>query len=241
MSNALETLDLTVTYGPVSAVQEVSVALGEGQLVTILGPNGAGKTSILRALTGLERIRSGRVRLFGTDVAGKPAHWLVRNGLIHVPERRRIFGRMSVKENLELGAFTYYRNRAEREKHLKEVLSLFPRLEERLKQLGGMLSGGEQQMLAIGRALMARPRVLLLDEPSLGLSPQMTNTIYQTIRSIALQGTSVLLVEQNAHLALKVAHYAYLLRSGTVVAEGRAEEFRDEAKLASAYLGGEHA
>lgn len=241
MSNALETTDLTVTYGPVTAVQEVSVALGEGQLVTILGPNGAGKTSILRALTGLERIRSGGVRLFGVDVAGKPAHRLVHNGLIHVPERRRIFGSMSVRENLELGAFTYYRNRAEREKNLKEVLTLFPRLEERLKQMGGMLSGGEQQMLAIGRALMARPRVLLLDEPSLGLSPQMTNTIYQTIRRIAGQGTSVLLVEQNAHLALKVAHYAYLLRSGKVVAQGPAEEFHDEAKLASAYLGGEHA
>ena len=239
MTNALETVDLTVTYGSVVAVQGVSMTLPEGQLVTILGPNGAGKTSILRALTGLVRIRSGGVRLFGEEVAGKPAHWMVENNLIHVPERRRIFGNMSVRENLELGAYTYFHKRAEREKRMEEVLTLFPRLRERLKQLGGMLSGGEQQMLAIGRALMAHPRVLLLDEPSLGLSPQMTKTIYQTIRKIAEEGTSVLLVEQNAHLALQVANYAYLLRSGKVVAEGPVEEFRDESTLASAYLGGE--
>lgn len=239
MSSALETTNLRVRYGPVVAVEDASLSLPEGQLVAVLGANGAGKTSTLRAITGLERVDGGSVRLFGEEVTNLAPHLLVARGLVHVPERRRIFGAMSVRENLELGSYLYYGQTQERERHFEQVLTLFPRLKERLKQLGGMLSGGEQQMLAIGRALMAKPRVLVLDEPSLGLSPQATHLIYQTVQRIVAAGTTVLLVEQNARLALKLASYVYILRTGMVAMSGPASQFADESVLTRAYLGAE--
>jgi len=235
--NALEVSDLSVRYGPVLAVDRLSLAAESNTMVALLGANGAGKTSTLRAVSGLERTRTGTIRLFGEDVTRLKAHQLVARGLVHVPERRRVFATMSLRENLELGSYRYYRHGPEVRQQFEFVLELFPRLRERLTQTAGMLSGGEQQMLAIGRALMSRPKVLMLDEPSLGLGPQVIQAIYRTLQTIVAQGTTVLLVEQNAHLALRVASHVYVLRAGRLAVEGPAGSFTGEEALAQAYLG----
>lgn len=235
--NALEVSSLTVQYGPVRAVDQISITAPENAMIALLGANGAGKTSTLRAISGLERTRGGSVRLFGEDVTRTKAHRLVEMGLVHVPERRRVFAAMTVRENLELGGYRNRRKADMTRQRMEYVLELFPRLEERLSQIAGMLSGGEQQMLAMGRALMSGPRMLMLDEPSLGLGPQIIQAIYQALRKISQEGTTVLLVEQNAHLALRVAKYVYVMRSGRIAMEGPPGDFADESVLASAYLG----
>jgi branched-chain amino acid transport system ATP-binding protein len=236
-TNALEVTGLKVQYGPVTAVADVSFTAPEGAMVAVLGANGAGKTSTIRAVSGLEPARAGQIRLFGEDVTRLKPHQRVLRGLVQVPERRRIFSALTVRENLELGAYLHYKNRPRTAEDLERVLTLFPRLKERLGQIAGMLSGGEQQMLAMGRALMTRPRVLMLDEPSLGLAPQMIRLIYDTLARIRETGTTVLLVEQNARLAVQTASHVYVLRAGRVVLDGPAATLKDEATLARAYLG----
>ncbi|ADU50769.1 amino acid/amide ABC transporter ATP-binding protein 2, HAAT family [Thermaerobacter marianensis DSM 12885] len=230
--------DLHVFYGPIHALKGVSLAVEEGEIVTLIGANGAGKTTLLRAISGLTPPRRGTIHFQGRSLLRRLPEDIVRLGVSHVPEGRRIFANLTVQENLELGAFLR-NDRAELARDLQRVFDLFPRLRERLHQLAGTLSGGEQQMLAIGRALMARPRLLLLDEPSLGLAPLLVRTIFDVIREINGQGTTILLVEQNAHMALSVAHRAYVLETGRIVLEGPAEALRQSEAIRAAYLGGQ--
>ena len=233
----LEVEDLHVAYGQVEAVRGVSLRVGEGQIVTLIGPNGAGKTSILSALAGLVRPRAGRVWLGGVDVTGLPAHRTVAAGLSLVPEGRAILGRMTIEENLRLagerrqaaGALAVA---------IEEQYRRFPVLGERRRQLAGSLSGGQQQMLAFARALLARPRVMLLDEPSMGLSPILVQQIFETIREIHREGTTILLVEQNARLALSVSSFGYVIEHGRLALEGVAAELARDARVQAAYLGG---
>jgi branched-chain amino acid transport system ATP-binding protein len=233
----LEVDDLHVAYGKVEAVRGVSLRVGEGQIVTLIGPNGAGKTSILAALTGLVRPSAGRVRLGGVDVAGLPAHRTVAAGLTLVPEGRAILGRMTIEENLRL-AGERRQPAGGLEAAIEEQCRRFPVLGERRRQLAGSLSGGQQQMLAFARALLARPRVLLLDEPSMGLSPILVQQIFETIREIHREGTTILLVEQNARLALSESSYAYVLEQGRLALEGTADELSRDPRVQAAYLGG---
>lgn len=233
----LEVKDLHVNYGAVRAIHGVNLRVMKGQIVTLIGANGSGKTTTLRAISGMVRPAQGSVSFCGLPLAGVPAHTIVRRGLVHAPEGRGIFANLSVAENLDLGAFI--RNdkdqiAADREKSL----ALFPRLRERLKQNAGTLSGGEQQMLAIARALMGRPTLLLLDEPSLGLAPQIVQTIFRIIRDINAAGTTILLVEQNAHMALNVAHHGYVLETGTIAMSKPAKELAASDEVRKAYLGG---
>lgn len=233
----LEVRDLDVYYGAVHALQGVTLSVMPGQIVTLIGCNGAGKTTTLRAISGLVRPRSGTVLLDGAPINDVPAHELVRRGLIHAPEGRGIFANLTVDENLSLGAYT----RSDRTKIAQDrdkALGLFPRLRERLKQNAGTLSGGEQQMLAIARALMSRPRLLLLDEPSLGLAPQIVQTIFRIIREINAEGVTILLVEQNAHMALNVAHHGYVLEVGAIRMSAPAKELSASDEVRKAYLGG---
>ena len=227
---------LSVDYGAVQAVQGVSFNVPLGQTVCLVGANGAGKTSILKALSGLVPCQ-GALTLKGVALQGVPAHVRVKQGLIHCPEGRGVFPEISVRENLELGAYTR-RDPVNVTKDFDYVLGLFPRLAERLKQKAGTLSGGEQQMLAMGRALMARPELLMLDEPSLGLAPQVVEMILETVQAICKQGVSVLLVEQNASLALEISHYAYVLETGKIVLEGSAGSVSKDERVKKAYLGG---
>jgi branched-chain amino acid transport system ATP-binding protein len=229
--------DLVVSYGAVQALHGVSLSVRDGEIVTLIGANGAGKSTTLRAVSGMVPLRDGTITLDGASVGGLPSHRLVRLGVCHVPEGRRIFTALTVRENLELGAYTV-RKKPEIEARLEHVLALFPRLRERIAQPGGTLSGGEQQMLAIGRALMAKPRLLLLDEPSLGLAPLLVQEIFREIVRINRdEGTTILLVEQNAHVALSIAHRAYVLETGRIVLEGVAAQIRDDPKVRAAYLG----
>jgi len=227
--------EVNTYYGQIHALQGVDLSVAEGEIVTLIGANGAGKTTTLKTISGLLHPRLGTVRFEGTDVSKTPAHLLVRRGIGHAPEGRRIFSRMSVLENLMMGAFT--REAATIPPDLERVMTLFPRLRERSHQLGGTLSGGEQQMLAIGRALMSHPRLLLLDEPSLGLSPILVQQIFAIIREINSQGTTVLLVEQNALQALSIAHRAYVLQTGRVVLTGPAKDVMSNETVRKAYLG----
>ncbi|GAB6877397.1 ABC transporter ATP-binding protein [Thermaerobacter litoralis] len=228
---------LNVAYGAIKAVQDLSLQVGEGEIVALLGANGAGKTTTLRTISGLIRPRSGRIVYDGQVINQWPAHRIVAAGLVHVPEGRRVFAPLTVRENLELGAYTV-RDPADVEARMREVFAKFPRLEERQHQLAGTLSGGEQQMLAIGRALMTRPRLLLLDEPSLGLAPLLVREIFATIKEINRRdGVTILLVEQNAHQALQIAHRAYVLESGRLVLEGPAARLIDDPRVQAAYLG----
>ncbi len=237
--------NLAVSYGAIAALRGVSVKVERGRIVTLIGANGAGKSTLLRAISGLVRARSGSLS-YDTASNGSPAnisianctpHELVRHGIVHVPEGRGIFANLSVAENLRLGA--YLRNDADEiAKDTERGLNLFPRLRERLRQSAGTLSGGEQQMLAIARGLMARPRLLLLDEPSLGLAPRLVQQIFETIVRINEEGTTILLVEQNAHMALRTAHYAYCLETGTIALEGPARELAERDEVKKAYLGG---
>jgi len=231
----LEVLNLHVYYGEIHALKGVSFRVGEGEIVTLLGNNGAGKTTTLRALSGLLAPRTGDILLDGTSILGAPAHAVVQRGITHVPEGRRIFNRLSVVENLEMGAYT----RSDRgiAEDMERVFAVFPRLKERRDQVAGTLSGGEQQMLAIGRALMAKPRLLLLDEPSMGLAPVLVEQIFETVQTINKQGVTILLVEQNAAMALSIAGRGYVLETGHIVLEGRAGELADNAEVRRAYLG----
>lgn len=232
----LEVRDLVVRYGAIEALHGISLNIPDGQIVTLIGANGAGKTTSLCAISGLRRAASGRIVLDGRELTKLPPHEIVKLGVVQVPEGRGIFANLSVGENLELGAWRR-KDRAGIAKDLERVFTLFPRLKERLRQPGGTLSGGEQQMLAIGRGLMAAPRVLLLDEPSLGLAPLLVAMIFDIIRTIHQSGTTLLLVEQNARLALQEADYAYVLETGRVVREGPAAEVAQDPMVAEAYLG----
>lgn len=232
----LEAVDLEIAYGAVQVVWGVSLRVPEGAVVALIGSNGAGKTTTLRALAGVLPLKAGRVRLAGEDITRLPAHQRVARGLVLVPEGRQLWPRMTVEENLILGAYTPAR-RQRVGQHLERVYALFPRLKERRHQLAGTLSGGEQQMCAIGRGLMAEPRVLMLDEPSLGLAPKLVDEIFRFVREIAAQGVTILLVEQNVYHTLQVADYAYVLETGRLVLEGPAQELRENEHVRRAYLG----
>jgi branched-chain amino acid transport system ATP-binding protein len=231
----LELTNVHSYYGQIHALQGISLEIRKGEIVTLIGANGAGKTTTLKTISGLLHAREGNVRFEGRDITKTSAHVLVRAGIGHAPEGRRIFSRLTILENLQMGAFT--RPRSDMEGDLEHVFALFPRLRERVGQRGGSLSGGEQQMLAIGRALMARPRVLLLDEPSLGLSPILVQQIFAIIQEINVRGTTILLVEQNALQALTVAHRGYVLQTGLVVLSGPSGELRENETVRKAYLG----
>lgn len=228
---------IDVFYGNIQALKEVSLEINEGEIVTLIGANGAGKSTLLKTISGLLKPKHGDVLFDGNSIAGKAAQQIVKKGISHVPEGRRIFSNMTVDENLELGAYLRKDKNGIRE-DFEKVYELFPRLKERRKQQSGTLSGGEQQMLAMGRALMARPRLLLLDEPSMGLAPLLVKTIFTIIREINQTGTTILLVEQNANMALSVADRAYVIETGKIVAAGTAEELNQSDQIRSAYLGG---
>ena len=234
----LEVSDLSVAYGAIQALNGVSLRLAEGEIVTLIGANGAGKTTTLRAIMGLVRA-SGHVRYRGESIRARATHRLVRDGLVLVPEGRIVFANLSVQENLEMGAYARNDPPAELVKDFERVYDLFPRLKERLTQRAGTLSGGEQQMLAIGRALMARPVVLLLDEPSMGLAPVLVELVFKTIQDINKQGMTVLLVEQNAHMALSIAHRGYVLQTGKIVLSDTAKNLAENEMVRKAYLGEE--
>jgi branched-chain amino acid transport system ATP-binding protein len=229
--------NLNVHYGAIHALSGVTVEIDKGEIVTLSGANGAGKSTTLRAVCGMVRPSSGRVELDGHDVTGTPPHELVSRGMSHVPEGRGIFANLTVAENLDLGGYAR-KDRTALAADRERALQLFPRLRERLTQLAGTLSGGEQQMLAIGRALMARPKLLLLDEPSLGLAPLIVRKIFEIIRAINAEGTTIFLVEQNAHMALGVAHRAYVLQTGRVIKSGNAKALLEDEDVKKAYLGG---
>jgi len=228
--------DLWVSYDRINAVRGVSFSVGAGEIVTLIGANGAGKSTILQAISGLLTVARGRVSFLEEDLLRLPAHLRVKQGVAHVPEGRGIFGNLTVLENLRLAA--YLRRDGQIQGDLEEVFRLFPRLGERRHQWGNTLSGGEQQMLAVGRALMSRARLLLLDEPSMGLAPFLVRDIFRVIRRINRQGTAILLVEQNANLALEVAHRGYILETGEIILSGPASELRHHPQVREAYLGG---
>jgi branched-chain amino acid transport system ATP-binding protein len=227
--------DINVKYGPIHAVRDVSLSVETGEIVTIIGANGAGKSTILKTLVGLLRPSTGDVRLDGESLATLTSAAIVTRGIALVPEGRRVFPRLEVLDNLLLGG--YGKSLHQLTKKLSQVFEMFPRLQERKQQLAGTLSGGEQQMLAIGRALMSHPRLLLLDEPSMGLAPLLVQQIFETILTINEQGTTILLVEQNAHMALAIADRGYVLETGSIVLTGEAEELASNPQIRSAYLG----
>ena len=232
----LDIADLRVNYGQIEVLKGVSLTVAPGEIVAILGANGAGKTTLMRSISGLLPARAGRIGFDGADITRLGADRIVKRGIAHAPEGRRVFGTLSVLENLRLGGFT--RPHGEIAASLDFVLAMFPRLAERRGQLAGTLSGGEQQMLAIGRALMAKPRLLLLDEPSLGLAPIIVQGIFRTLREIARTGVTILLVEQNARMALKLADRGYVLEVGRIVLEDTAAHLLNSAQVQAAYLGG---
>ena len=233
----LEIKDLRVHYGKIEAIKGVSVVVNQGEIVTLIGANGAGKTTILKTVSGLRPVSSGSITFDGVDINKIPAHKRVDLGISQVPEGRGIFPGMTVLENLEMGKFNRKDRKHEMDEDLERVYTLFPRLKERASQAGGTLSGGEQQMLAMGRALMARPKVLLLDEPSMGLAPQMIANIVRIITEINKQGVTILLVEQNAQQALQRAHRAYILETGNVTKEAAASDLLNDPAVREAYLG----
>ena len=237
MTDILRVNNLTVNYGAIQALQGISFHVEKGEVVTLIGANGAGKSTTLNTLSGLLLPKAGEILYHGENLVGRAADRIVRMGIIQVPEGRKIFAPLTVRENLEMGAFTRT-NRAEIQRTMERVFASFPRLQERLEQLGGTLSGGEQQMLAMGRGLMAQPELLLLDEPSMGLAPILVEEIFNIIQEINEQGVSILLVEQNAAMALSVAHRAYVLETGRVVLEGSAQEVLENPRVREAYLGG---
>ncbi len=232
----LEVKDLQVSYGAITALRGVSLTVGQGEVVALIGANGAGKTSTLRAISGMLKPRSGHIWLGAQEIQGLKSNLLVPRGMAHAPEGRGIFLNLTVMENLELGAYLR-RDAAEIKQDLEYVFGLFPRLRERMRQPGGTLSGGEQQMLSISRALMSRPKLLLLDEPSLGLAPQVVETIFRILREVNARGVSILLVEQNAHLALNLAHFGYVLETGEVVMQGQGKALLAAPEIRKAYLG----
>ena len=232
----LEIKDLHVSYGGIRALKGISLTVEEGQIVTLIGANGAGKSTTLRAISGLQKVQSGSIHYGGEELTTLPAKEIVRRGIIHVPEGRRVFPDMTVAENLKIGAFLR-RDADGIAKDMKYVYSLFPRLEERSWQMAGTLSGGEQQMLAVGRALMSRPKVLMMDEPSLGLAPLIVKDIFSIIRRVNEDGITVLLIEQNANAALRIANYGYVLETGTISLTGTGEALLKDESVREAYLG----
>ncbi|ACA59897.1 ABC transporter ATP-binding protein [Candidatus Desulforudis audaxviator] len=228
--------NLNVYYGTIYAIQNISFEVKEGEIVTLIGANGAGKSTTLRTISGLIKPKSGDIEFQDQKITDLKPHVIVSKGLIHVPEGRKIIGNFTVRENLMMGAYAR-KDRSGIADTLEEVYTRFPRLKEREKQLGGTLSGGEQQMLAIGRGLMANPRLLLLDEPSMGLSPILTEEIFSIIRTINQKGTTILLVEQNAYMAFQIAHRAYVLETGRVIMSGDCQILQNDPKIRSAYLG----
>ncbi len=233
----LEIENLHTYYGHIHALKGINLEVDEGEIVTLIGANGAGKTTTLRTISGLIRPREGRIGFGGQDIGKVPAHQIVERGISHAPEGRQIFSTLTVTENLNMGAYSLGGDTQAIQENCRRVFSLFPRLEERKNQLGGTLSGGEQQMLTIGRALMARPRLIMLDEPSLGLAPMLVRAIFDTVREINARGVTVLLVEQNARAALKVAHRGYVLETGRVVLSGLAQDLLQDERVRKAYLG----
>ena len=233
----LEIKDLHVHYGKIEAIKGISVTVNQGEIVTLIGANGAGKTTTLKTISGLRPVSSGSIVFDGEDISKLPAHERVKLGISQAPEGRGIFPGMTVLENLEMGKYHLKMRQAEINEDLEKVYTLFPRLKERVSQAGGTLSGGEQQMLAIGRALMARPKVLLLDEPSMGLAPQMIANIFRIITEINKQGVTLLLVEQNAQQALSRAHRAYVLETGSITKEAKAKDLLNDPHVKAAYLG----
>jgi len=229
--------DIDVYYGIIHALKGVSLEINEGEIVTLIGANGAGKSTLLKTISGLLKPKKGNILFQDQSISGKVAQSIVKQGLSHVPEGRRVFSNMTVEENLELGAYLRKDKKGIRE-DFEKVFNLFPRLLERRKQLAGTLSGGEQQMLAMGRALMARPRLLLLDEPSMGLAPLLVKTIFKIIAEINQSGTTILLVEQNANMALSIADRAYVIETGKIVISGTSEELNESDQIRMAYLGG---
>lgn len=229
--------DLHVAYGNILALQGISLEVREGEIVTLIGANGAGKSTLLRAISGIVPIRSGRITFSGSDLGTVPAHRIVELGVAHVPEGRGIFANLTVLENLKLSTWSR-KDRKDLRQDYQRVFDLFPRLSERQEQLAGTLSGGEQQMLAVGRALMTRGRLVLLDEPSMGLAPVLVREIFQTLRDINATGTTILLVEQNARQALKLANRGYVLETGRLTVAGNAKELMNDPGVKNAYLGG---
>lgn len=232
----LEVKDLNVYYGMIQALKGISFEVNEGEVIALIGANGAGKTTTLHALTGLIPAKSGSITFEGADIRKTPGHKIVSMGMAHVPEGRRVFAQLSVYENLKMGAYTR-KDKAEFKETLEMVYKRFPRLEERKNQLAGTLSGGEQQMLAMGRALMSHPKMIVMDEPSMGLSPIYVNEIFQIIKDVSADGVTVLLVEQNAKKALSIADRAYVLETGKIILEGDAKELMNDESVKKAYLG----
>lgn len=233
----LQIHELKVSYGAIQALRGINLELNQGEIVALIGGNGAGKSTTLQTISGLLRPVSGGIQFLGEEITGVAAQEIVSRGVIHVPEGRRIFSSLTVEENLEMGAYLQ-RDKAAKARNLEEVFARFPRLKERRKQAGGTLSGGEQQMLAIARAIMANPKLLLLDEPSMGLSPVLVEQIFDIIQSINAQGTSILLVEQNAQMALSIADRGYVLETGKIVLSGVADDLLHDPLVIEAYLGG---
>lgn len=232
----LRVKDLNVSYGAIHALHGVSLEVNQGEIVSLIGANGAGKTTTLHTISGLKKASSGEVSLDGHNLLTTPPEKIIRLGLAHVPEGRRIFASMTVAENLEMGAFIY-NDKAKIAEDMENVYKHFPRLKERYRQAAGTLSGGEQQMLAIGRAMMSRPKILLMDEPSMGLSPLLVKEIFQIIQQLNQAGMTILLVEQNAKMALSIAHRAYVLETGKIVMSGPAKDMMEDDKVRKAYLG----
>lgn len=228
--------NLSVSYGAIEAIRNCSLRVEQGEIVTLIGGNGAGKSTMLRTISGLLTPKQGTIQFEGNEIQGQPPHRIAQSGLVHVPEGRGIFANLTVEENLQLGAYSRH-DHEEIRKDRERALELFPRVRERLRQAAGTLSGGEQQMVAIARAMLSRPQLLMLDEPSLGLAPQIVQTIFQVIREINNSGTTILLVEQNAAMALKVAHRAYVIEVGSIEMEGPAAELASSDEVRKAYLG----
>jgi branched-chain amino acid transport system ATP-binding protein len=232
----LEIEDLHTFYGSIHALKGITLTVDEGEIVTLIGANGAGKTTTLNSISGIVRPRSGHVRVAGEDITREPPHQIVMRGVVQVPEGRRMFARLTVDENLKMGAYTVLDANAIRA-GIERSYTMFPRLKERRSQVAGTLSGGEQQMLAMARGLMSEPRILLLDEPSMGLAPVLVDSIFETIRQLHKAGTTILLVEQNARMALQIADRGYVIETGQIVLAERAENLRDNAMVQKAYLG----
>jgi branched-chain amino acid transport system ATP-binding protein len=232
----LELKGLQVAYGGIHAVKGIDLTVAQGELVCLIGANGAGKTTTLKGITGLQPVKSGTILYAGEDITGKPAFELVRKGLSMVPEGRGVFGALTIEENLAMGAYAR-RDRAAIRDDVERVFGLFPRLKERHKQTAGTLSGGEQQMLAMGRALMSRPKLLLLDEPSMGLAPLMVQKVFETVLTVSREGVTILLIEQNAKLALEVSSRGYVMESGEITLHGGAKQLLSDPKVRAAYLG----